>query len=336
MKKNILIVGGAGFIGHNLCLSLIEDKYKVNIIDSLTVNNLRNIKKSKFYPNPKLYKSIVNERFKLLKKKGIKIKILNAMNTDQLDNHFKKIKPNVVIHLAAVSHANKSNQDPNLAYENSLTTLKNSLISSVKNNVEHFIFLSSSMVYGNFKKNSVNENTICNPVGIYGNLKFAAEFIIKSFKQTYNLDYTILRPSALYGDRCISRRVGQIFIENALTKKPLIINGSLNEKLDFTHIDDLILGIKLSIKNKKARSETFNITYGQGRKIGSLIKILKEFFPDLKINLKKRDKLVPVRGTLSTKKAKKLLNYKSKLPLEIGYKKYINWYKNFFERKNEK
>ena len=63
---------------------------------------------------------------------------------------------------------------------------------------------------------------------------------------------------------------------------------------------------------------------------------MKEFFPDLKINLKKRDKLVPVRGTLSTKKAKKLLNYKSKLPLEIGYKKYINWYKNFFERKNEK
>ena len=71
MKKDILIVGGAGFIGHNLCLSLIKDRYKVSLIDSLTVNNLKNIKKSKFYPNPRLYKSIVHERFRLLKKKNL-------------------------------------------------------------------------------------------------------------------------------------------------------------------------------------------------------------------------------------------------------------------------
>jgi nucleoside-diphosphate-sugar epimerase len=185
------------------------------------------------------------------------------------------------------------------------------------------------MVYGNFKNSTVNEKTKCDPVGIYGNFKFAAEFMIKSFKQTYDLDYTILRPSALYGERCISRRVGQVFLENAFTKKPLVINGSLNEKLDFTHIDDLISGIKLSIKNKNAKSQIFNITYGRGRKIEDLLKILKNNFPDIKIILKKRDKLVPVRGTLSIKKAKELLKYKPKLPLEIGYRKYIEWYKNF-------
>ena len=75
MKKDILIVGGAGFIGHNLCLSLIKDRYKVSLIDSLTVNNLKNIKKSKFYPNPRLYKSIVHERFRILKKKKLKFKL---------------------------------------------------------------------------------------------------------------------------------------------------------------------------------------------------------------------------------------------------------------------
>ena len=73
MKKDILIVGGAGFIGHNLCLSLIKDRYKVSLIDPY-VNNLKNIKKSKFYPNPRLYKSIVYERFRLLKKKKLKFK----------------------------------------------------------------------------------------------------------------------------------------------------------------------------------------------------------------------------------------------------------------------
>tara|TARA_B100000941_G_scaffold283571_1_gene253243 strand:- start:332 stop:1333 length:1002 start_codon:yes stop_codon:yes gene_type:complete len=330
MKKKILIIGGAGFIGHNLALSLIKEKYQVKIIDSLSVNNLKSIKKSKFYPNPKLYKLIVKERIRLLEEKKIKLNFINAQKLKDLSSFFRKYRPNTVVHLAAVSHANKSNDDPNLAYENSLTTLKNSLISSVKNKVNHFIFLSSSMVYGNFKKSSVDENTLCNPVGIYGNLKFAAEFLIKSFKQTYNLDYTILRPSALYGERCISRRVGQIFIENALTNKPLIINGSLDDKLDFTHIDDLVLGIKLSIKNKKAKSQIFNITHGQGRKIGTLISILKKNFSSIKVVLKKRDKLVPKRGTLSTKKAKKLLNYKSKYPLEKGYQKYIFWYRNFF------
>ena len=123
---------------------------------------------------------------------------------------------------------------------------------------------------------------------------------------------------------------GQIFIENALTNKPLVINGSLNEKLDFTCIDDLILGIKLSIKKKKAKNQIFNITFGKGRKISSLIAILKKHFPNIKIVLKKRDKLVPIRGTLSTDKAKKLLNYRSRFPLETGYKRYIQWYKSFY------
>ena len=156
-------------------------------------------------------------------------------------------------------------KSPEKAFDDNLITLKNSLICSVKNSVEHFIFLSSSMIYGNFKKGFVNENFKCNPIGIYGNLKLSAEYLIKSFNQVFKLNYTIIRPSALYGDRCISRRVGQVFIENALTGKPLKISGSLKEKLDFTHIDDLINGIKLSIKNKKSRNQTFNITYGKAK-----------------------------------------------------------------------
>ena len=82
----------------------------------------------------------------------------------------------------------------------------------------------------------------------------------------------------MYGERCISRRVGQIFIENALTNKPLIINGSLDEKLDFTHIDDLVLGIKLSIKNKKAKCQILILLMVKEEKIGTLINILKKIF----------------------------------------------------------
>ena len=86
------------------------------------------------------------------------------------------------------------------------------------------------------------------------------------------------------------------------------------------------------IKNKKAINNTFNITYGNAQPINKLVEILKRDFPDLKVVYSKRDKLMPKRGTLSTRKAKQLINYKSKWPLNRGYKKYINWYKDIFFR----
>ena len=69
------------------------------------------------------------------------------------------------------------------------------------------------MVYGNFTGDSVNEETVCEPLGIYGALKFAGEKMVIAYTQVFDLPYTIIRPSALYGQRCVSRRVSQIFIE---------------------------------------------------------------------------------------------------------------------------
>ena len=183
------------------------------------------------------------------------------------------------------------------------------------------------------KKNIVNENDRCEPLGIYAALKYSAEKIIKSYNQVFQLPYTIVRPSALYGERCISRRVGQIFIENCLNQKKISIQGDGKEKLDFTYIQDLVTGIIEIIKNKKSLNNTFNITYGNAQPINKLIEILRKDFPNLKVQYTKRDKLMPKRGTLSTQKAKNLINYKSKWPLIKGYKEYISWYKELFYRK---
>ena len=100
------------------------------------------------------------------------------------------------------------------------------------------------MVYGNFKGDEVDENSNCDPLGIYAALKFSGEKIVKSYGQVFDLNYTIVRPSALYGERCVSRRVGQIFIENALNKKEITVDGDGEEKLDFTYIKDLVDGVK--------------------------------------------------------------------------------------------
>ena len=330
---SILIVGGAGFIGHNLALHLKKLGAEVHIIDGLNVNHLGSVKKNlDSLSNPELAKDILYERLELLKSSDIPVYIQDARQYNELSKYFSEINPKVVIHLAAVSHANRSNKDPHSTFDHSLRTLENAL-DNAKNRIEHFIFLSSSMVYGNFKSSEVDEKTICEPLGIYGALKFAAEKIIISYNQVFNLPYTIIRPSALYGERCISRRVGQIFIENALQNKEIEIHGDGSEKLDFTYIKDLIDGITKVIENPNSKNEIFNLTFGQARSINDLLDILKESFPSITIKKISRDKLMPKRGTLSIEKAKSIINYRPNWSIDKAYPEYIKWYLDFFEKK---
>ena len=154
--------------------------------------------------------------------------------------------------------------------------------------------------------------------------------IVKAYHRVFDIPYTIIRPSALYGERCVSRRVSQIFIENAVQGMDITINGDGSDKLDFTYIDDLIDGITLIIENEKARNETFNMTYGEARTIGEMAEILKDHFGDLKINYIPKDSLTPDRGTLDIEKARSLLGYNPQNPIDVGYPKYIQWYKDFW------
>ena len=183
------------------------------------------------------------------------------------------------------------------------------------------------MVYGDFKKNQVNEKSLCNPKGIYGTLKYCCELIIKSYSEIFGIKYTIIRPSALYGERCISSRVGQVFLEKSLSNQQITVNGDGNDKLDFTYINDLMFGVYRVIKSKKSINQIFNLTFGNSRKISVMLDMVKRNFNNVDVKYIKRDKFVPKRGTLSILKAKKLIEYKSKYPLEKGFLRYINWYK---------
>ena len=323
--KKILLVGGAGFIGHNLAMKLIK-KYQVKIVDSLSVNNLLSFSGEIGNYNNKFFRSILNERLNLLSKNNIELNITDSRNYHELSNIFRDFSPDIVIHLAAVSHANKSNKNPHSTFDNSLRTLENSL-DGARSVGSHFIYFSSSMVYGNFKANEVNEDTECNPIGIYGTLKYCGELIVKSYNQVFDMPYTIIRPSALYGERCVSRRVGQVFIENILHGDKIVLEGDGSDKLDFTYIEDFIQGIELCCENKNSLNQTFNITYGEGRKIRDLVDILEKNFDKVNLDHKNKDKFMPVRGKLSIEKAKKLLGYSPENPLEKGYQKYIDWYK---------
>ena len=240
-NRKVAIVGGAGFIGHNLAIYLKKLGAEVSIIDGLLINNLMYLHNTavEIPGDRELYIKIANSRMELLRKEGIPVYVEDARDYHLLSQTLSIIKPQVVIHLAAVSHANRSNKDPFTTFDHSLRTLENSLDCS-RGLIEHFVYFSSSMVYGNFPPEGVTEETPCNPMGIYGHLKLAGEQMTKAYHNVFDLPYTIVRPSALYGERCISRRVGQIFIENAVKGKDITLNGDGSDALDFTYIDDFL------------------------------------------------------------------------------------------------
>jgi nucleoside-diphosphate-sugar epimerase len=331
-NRRIAIIGGAGFIGHNLALCLKRLGAHVEVIDGLEVNSLMSLMSNRdSVPHPQLSMQLVNERLRLLQEAGIPVHVQDAREYHELSHLLTSIKPQVLVHLAAVSHANRSNKNPFMTFDHSLRTLENALDWS-RGHAEHFVFLSSSMVYGDFKEPQVDETTICEPLGIYGALKYAAEKIIIAYNQVFDLPYTIIRPSALYGERCISRRVGQIFIESALFGEPIDMAGGGAESLDFTYIDDLTDGIARVISNTNSRNEIFNLTYGKACSVADMAAILKEHFPEVSIRSVERDNLMPARGTLCVDKARELIGYNPAWPLQKGYPRYIEWYRELFQR----
>jgi nucleoside-diphosphate-sugar epimerase len=243
------------------------------------------------------------------------------------------LHPSAIVHLAAVAHANQANKSPYSTFDHSLRTLENALDCVRLRKDCHFIYFSSSMVYGNFADGFVTEDSICEPMGIYGALKFAGEKMVIAYNQVFEMPYTIVRPSALYGERCVSRRVGQVFIENALQGLELDIAGDGSDRLDFTYVNDVVNGVVRIIESPNSRNQIFNLTYGQSRSIEEMVQILRQHFPGIRVNYAPRDKLMPSRGTLSMEKAKRLLGFEPQYPVEKGFPSYIEWYKDMFTRR---
>lgn len=326
-NKRIALIGGAGFIGHHLALALARAGAEVHIVDNLQVNNLLAFSSSDHDGTGReMYLNMLNQRMRLLREQSIPLHVQDAREYHLLSKQLSEIKPQVVVHLAAVAHAGKSNKDPYSTFDHSLRTLENALDYARGGNVEQFIYFSSSMVYGDFPGSVVTEESPCEPLGIYGALKFSGEKLVIAYQQVFGLPYTIVRPSALYGPRCVSRRVVQVFIESALRGENIVIEGDGSDKLDFTYIDDVVGGMVRIITHDKAINQVFNLTYGRARSIGELAELVKEYFGGRKVVYVPKDKLAPGRGTLDVEKARSLLDYEPRYPLEAGLKDYIGWY----------
>lgn len=325
--RRVAIIGGAGFVGHHLALELREQGAEVTIVDSLQVNNLMAVMAGDGYGAQRdMYMRILQERLDLMRSHGVPVIVQDARDYHALGRLLAEIHPHVVVHAAAVAHADRSNKDPFTTFDHSLRTLENAL-DYARDNLEHFVYLSSSMVYGDFQTPEVAEDHPLEPIGIYGALKVAGEKMVIAYSQVFGLPYTIIRPSALYGPRCVSRRVGQIFIENAIAGAPVRVWGDGSDRLDFTYVQDLVDGLILAMRHPGAVNQTFNLTYGSSRSIAELLEIVRDEFPDLEVERVARDRLMPRRGTLSVDKAREIMGYDPRHPIEVGIPEYIDWYR---------
>ena len=328
--ERVMLLGGAGFIGHHLALELKRKKAEVLIVDGLHVNNIGRIVSDPDLNEARrsLYLNFLLERFELLREAGIPINNSDARLMNEVMRVYLDFMPTKVVHLSAISSAVTAEKDQTFAYDLQITTLRNILdiISSPVSVTTQIMFMSSSTVYGDFESDTVDETVRPKPKGVYANGKFICERMLRHLSREEICNFTIIRPSALYGVRCINSRVSQVFIENALMGKPLYLEGGGEGRLDFTHIDDLIQGMVRALVSPEALSRTFNLTRGNARLISELASIVKAFVPGVIIEERPPAPHKPKRGTLNIDRARECLGFNPTIDLEQGYSRFCQWY----------
>ncbi len=324
------ITGGEGFVGYHLTQKLLEDKSNEIVIYDALKHFIPLAQSDWCYYQDYRVKTLNDER--LTRVRG------ELGCRGFLGTALEKYKPDVIIHLASLPIADISNTFPEEATNDIFLSTVNLLdvVKSLSYKINRFVYISSSMVYGDFQKDSEGniiaskEDQICQPKCIYGSMKLCSEIMVKTYNKRFNIPYTIVRPSAVYGPTDSNKRVTEIFVMNSLLGKELILDNGGQHQLDFTYVKDLVQGLSLASTSAKALGHTFNVTRGKGRKIKDLAEILMELNPDTGCSIKVKEVAVyrPNRGSLDISKAKELLGYEPKYSLEDGMKEYVQFVKN--------
>ena len=311
----ILVTGGLGLIGHNVVQILESLNHEVVVTDIRTTYGI--------IPQDEI-DYLIGERLKKIKTKSIyRIDITDKESIDWLiDKH----KPEILIHMASFPRQKVVNNNPARGAKVMMEGLLNLCESSKKHNVKKFVYISSSMVYGNFT-DDVREDAVCNPQGQYGIMKLTGEWLVKDYNRQSNFDYVIIRPSAVYGEYDVEDRVVSRFILTAMRNGILHVNG-IKESLDFTYVVDAAQGIVQAALSQNSNNKTYNITKSHSYSLYDAAELAVKIVGKGSINIREKDKDFPSRGALNINAARKDLGYDPKVDVEEGFQKYYGWLKN--------
>jgi len=317
---NILVTGGRGFIGHHVVHRLCEQGHCVTVLDSGTDYG--------FIPNSELLYLSTERLYHITSQKNVPWTInIDIRFGGDIRELFNRVSPTVVIHLASFPRQKVVEKSPSIASEVMSTGLINLLETSKISKIDRFVYVSSSMVYGDFT-DGVKEDTICNPIGQYGIMKYMGEQLTRDYSRRKCFDHVIVRPSAVYGERDVEDRVVSKFLLAALRGETLNVYGA-SEELDFTHVDDIAQGIVLAATSTNAANKTYNMTRSKAHTLWAAAELATIIAKNGgKINIHDKNLSFPSRGRLDITAAQNDLGFNPNIDIEEGFTRYANWLTN--------
>ena len=325
MDRNILITGGAGFIGSHLVKKLVKkyNNYAIYNLDNLTYSgNLLNLIEIENYPNYTFLKGDISD-------------------SDYVKKIFKKYKFDSIIHLAAESHVDRSINNPiKFAQTNIIGTIV--LLNEFKNNIDYskrnlFYHISTDEVYGSLgSEGYFTELTPYDPNSPYSASKASSDHFVRAFGETYKIPYIISNCSNNYGPNQFPEKLIPLFINNIINNKDLPVYGNGEYTRDWLYVEDHIDAID-TIFHCDFYNQTFNIGGNNELTNNELVNLLCKKM-DKKLNLKNSSKKLiknvsdrpghDLRYAIDASKIKKMLGWVPNYTFNEGLEKTIHWYLN--------
>jgi nucleoside-diphosphate-sugar epimerase len=308
----ILVTGGLGLIGHHVVSRLESLGHDVVITDTRTTYGI--------IPQDEI-DYLMTERLKKIKTE--QIHRIDISNNDNIDWLIEKHQPTIIIHMASFPRQKVVNANPAMGARTMMEGLMNLCESAKKHKVSKFLYISSSMVYGDFT-DDVTEDYNCKPQGQYGIMKLSGEHIVKDYSRRNCFNHTIIRPSAVYGPLDVEDRVIAKFMLTAMRGGTLNVNGA-NETLDFTYVEDAADGIVAAALSDNTNNKTYNITKSHSRTLLEAAQLALKLAGGGTLLVKDKDADFPSRGALNIDAARKDFGYDPKVDVEEGFQKYYDW-----------
>ena len=311
-----LVTGGLGLIGHNIVQRLQAREEQVVVVDTKTtygiipqaeIDYLMAEREKKIAPDTPIY-------------------LYDITDESDMDLLIGEHKPKVIVHCASFPRQKVVNANPALGADVMMRGLINLLESAKKHKIERFVYISSSMVYGDFE-DDVLEDDECRPQGQYGIMKLCGEDLVKDYACRCGFEYVIIRPSAVYGPLDVEDRVVAKFMLTAMRGGVLRVNGA-NETLDFTYVDDAADGIVAAATRIMCRNMTFNITKSHSVSLLEAAEMIVKIVGQGTIEVRDKDADFPSRGALNIDRARTILSFDPKVDVEEGFQNYYNWLNN--------
>jgi nucleoside-diphosphate-sugar epimerase len=310
-----LVTGGHGLIGHNVVQRLQARDEEVAVVDTHTTYGI--------IPQAEI-DYLIDERVKKLKPHTHHNQCIT--HGYEIDWIVEKEQPEVIVHCASFPRQKVVNANPAWGADVMMKGLINLLESAKKHNVRRFVYISSSMVYGDFE-DQVLEDDPCAPQGQYGIMKLAGEWLVKDYARKTGMEYVIIRPSAVYGPLDVEDRVVAKFMLQAMRGGVLRVNGA-SETLDFTYVDDAADGIVAAATRIMCKNMVFNITKSHSVTLLEAAEMIVKIVGKGEIETRDKDADFPSRGALNIDRARTILGYDPQVDVEQGFQNYYTWLKD--------